>query len=139
MRRLLVLMILIMTVLLPAAAQDSGDDTNGDGEVDRWITLDGGVIREIAIDRDYDGSIDYITKYDDDFKKTEEQLDFNYDGKMDDFYFYASGKMYKREIDTNYDGHVDIWVYLDGIYVKKYEKDTDFDGKVDLIEDYTGE
>lgn len=139
MRTFFFVMLFTVIAFSPLYAQDGGDDTNGDGRPDRWIDSSGGVIREIRIDRDYDGVADYITRYDEEFNKTEEELDFNYDGKMDDFYFYAGDKMYRREIDTNFDGKVDVWVYLDGIYIQKYEKDTDFDGKVDLIEDYTEE
>jgi len=139
MRRLFFIVILMTVVFLPAFAQDDGDDTNGDGQPDRWIKSAGGYIEEISIDRDYDGIVDYLTVYDEEFRKIEEQLDFNYDGMMDDYYFYTADKMYRREIDTNFDGKVDVWVYLDGIYIMKYEKDTDFDGKIDLTEDYTEE
>ncbi|MBI9109050.1 MAG: hypothetical protein JEZ04_20065 [Spirochaetales bacterium] len=139
MRRLFCIVVLLTVIFIPLSAQDGGDDTNGDGRPDRWIRSTGGVIEEIGIDRDYDGTVDYLTKYDQEFRKIEEQLDFNYDGQMDDFYYYKAEKMYRREIDTNFDGKVDIWVYLDGIYIQKYEKDTDFDGKIDLTEDYTKE
>ena len=139
MRRIPNLLIFLMIFTAAAAAQDNGDDTNSDGMPDRWVKLNGGKVSEISVDRDYNGEVDYVVKYDEESNKIEEQLDFNFDGKMDDFYYYARGKMKRREIDTNYDNRIDIWVYLDGIYIEKYEKDTDFDGRVDVVEEYTEE
>lgn len=139
MYRLIIIAVLIFAVVFPLCAQSREDDTNSDGKIDRWIKTSGNKVSEISLDRDYDGEVDYLVKYDDNSNKLEEQLDFNYDGIMDDFYYYAGGKMKRREIDTNYDERIDIWVYLDGIYINKYEKDIDFDGKIDLVEDYTEE
>ena len=137
MRKILSVILLSAVFVFCSFAEIGGDDTNGDGKDDRWIVSEGGIITEVRIDRDYDGRVDYLTIYDENFKKIEERLDYNFDGEMDDFYFYKADSMYRREIDTNFDGKVDIWVYLDGVYIEKYEKDTDFDGKVDLTEDYT--
>ena len=139
MRNVSFLIILIFIVSSSIFAWDREEDTNSDGESDRWIKIDAGKVSSIGLDRDYDGRIDYIVKYNEDAEKTEEQLDYNYDGKMDDYYYYAAGKMKRREIDTNYDEKIDIWVYLEGIYIQKYEKDTDFDGEVDVVEEYSEE
>ncbi len=139
MHRFILITAMFVLAIMPATAQENGDDTNGDGKPDRWLEISGQTISEVSIDRNYDGVVDYIIRYDENGDKKEEILDFNYDGKMDDFYMYARGKMKRREIDTNYDEKIDIWVYLDGIYIEKYEKDTDFDGKIDITEDYTGE
>ncbi|HAK46187.1 MAG TPA: hypothetical protein DCO79_09765 [Spirochaeta sp.] len=139
MRVLIFVLLLFFTVSLCIFAQEMAEDTNSDGNSDRWITINAGKVSEIALDRDYNGDIDYIVKYNDISEKIEEQLDFNYDGEMDDYYYYARDKMKRREIDTNYDGKIDVWVYLDGIYIEKYEKDTDFDGRVDIVKDYSKE
>ncbi len=139
MRKLVLFTVLLTAILLPLSAQDGGDDTNSDGKPDRWVIMSGGLVGEIRIDRDYNGEVDYIVIYDSKSEKKEEILDFNFDGVMDDYYFYSSGKMIRREIDTNFDGKIDVWVYLDGIYIQKYEKDTDFDGVIDVTKDYTGE
>ena len=139
MQKLLLAAVLFAAAISVVSAQDSGEDTNGDGLADRWVSINGGYVSDISLDRNYDGEVDYIISYNESAEKTKEVLDFNYDGEMDDYYFYARGKMKRREIDTNYDGKIDIWVYLDGIYIMKYEKDTDFDGKIDVTEDYSGE
>ena len=139
MRRISVFILLFMIISAYTFAYDQSEDTNSDGEPDRWVKINAGKVSEIALDRDFNSEIDYIVKYDDESRKIEEQMDYNFDGMMDDFYYYAAEKMVRREIDSNYDEKVDIWVYLDGIYIQKYEKDTDFDGTVDVVEDYLEE
>jgi hypothetical protein len=112
-------------------------DTNNDGKPDQWEERDGGRLISIKADRDFNGTIDYIVSFNDNGEKKLEEIDFNYDGNMDDYYFYSNGVLKRREIDSNYDQKVDIWVYLTkGIYVTKFERDTDFDGEIDLIRDY---
>ena len=137
MKNIILLLLILFTAVCYASAQQSEDDTNGDGSPDRWVTINAGLVSEVSLDRDYNGIVDYIVRYDEKSRKSEEILDFNYDGEMDDFYFYAAGTMKRREIDSNYDNKIDIWVYLDGIYIQKYEKDTDFDGQIDVTEVYT--
>ena len=139
MRRILIVIFFFGLLSVNVFSQEIADDTNDDGEPDRWIYISGGAVDRIEVDRDFDGKVDYIIFYDEEDLKKEEQLDYNFDGEMDDFYFYAKGKLKRREIDTNYDTEIDVWVYLDGIYIEKYEKDTDFDGKVDFVEDYLEE
>ncbi|MDC7124065.1 MAG: hypothetical protein PQJ46_00760 [Spirochaetales bacterium] len=140
MKRLLIFQaIFFIVIALPLYSQSREDDTNSDGKTDRWVSLSGGHVTEVSLDKNFDGNIDYIVKYNKNGNKTEEHQDYNLDGKLDDFYFYSNGKMIRREIDSNYDEKVDIWVYLDGVYINKYEKDTDFDGEVDVVKDYTKE
>ncbi len=115
------------------------DDLNNDGITDKWVESESGLISSVKIDRDYNGLVDYMVSYDENQKKIYEEMDFNSDGEMDDFYYYSGGKMTRREIDSNYDGKVDIWVFLDGIYIQRYEKDTDFDGVVDVKKDFVEE
>ncbi len=94
---------------------------------DAWLTLD----------RDEDGQIDYAVKVDNRGYKLREAMDFNYDGKMDDFYFYANDVLQRQELDSNFDNQVDIWIYLwRGVYVRKWERDTDYDGVIDISRDY---
>jgi hypothetical protein len=118
------------------ASPGVGVDSNGDGAADQWYELSDGRIRKVSLDRDYDSRIDYDVEYDLQHRKLYEEMDFNHDGKMDDFYFFEEGKLVRQEIDSNFDGAVDIWVYLDGMYILRYEMDSDFDGKIDLKKDY---
>jgi hypothetical protein len=91
------------------------------------------------LDRDGDGKVDYRVYYDERGGVAREEMDFDYDGTMDTFYFYQAGVLQRQEIDSNRDGKVDLWVYLlDGSYVKRYERDTDGDGKPDMARDFGG-
>ena len=88
-------------------------------------------------DRDENGVIDYAIRLDDQGYRVQEAMDFNYDGLMDDFYFYSNDVLQREEIDSNYDGQIDIWVFLyHGVYIRMWEQDTDYDGVIDVREDY---
>ena len=91
----------------------------------------------IELDKNKDGKIDGTMLLDDKGAKLFEELDFNYDGEMDDFCFYSGGVLIREEIDTNFDGFIDMWVYLlKGVYVERYERDTNFDGIIDKVKKY---
>jgi len=91
----------------------------------------------LTSDRDEDGRIDYAVQVDERGYKIREALDFNYDGHMDDFYFYSNNVLQRQEIDSNFDRMIDIWIYMwRGVFVRRWERDTNFDGSVDLIRDY---
>jgi hypothetical protein len=84
-------------------------------------------------DSDGDGRPDYALHYDAAGSLSREELDYNLDGRMDDFRYYARGVPVREEIDSDFDGRIDIWVtILDGQYIERYERDTDGDGKPDL-------
>ena len=88
-------------------------------------------------DRNGDGLFDFAVLMDDEGNRSEEALDYNYDGYMDDFYFYNRDVLVRQTIDTNYDGKLDLWIYIyHGVYIERYERDTDFDGEIDLVRDY---
>lgn len=115
----------------------SEGDENGDGKADQWLEDLGDGRFKVTMDRDFDGIVDYALIYHSDGAKEHAELDFNYDGEMDDFYFYRSGVLDRRSVDTNYDGQVDLWVFLDeGVYVWKVERDTDYNGEVDYVKEY---
>lgn len=83
-------------------------------------------------DRNEDGEVDYLLFLDGQGNTEHEEFDFNFDGAMDDFYYYEKGVLVREEIDSDFDGKVDIWVYLlDGKYIERYERDLDGDGKPD--------
>jgi hypothetical protein len=91
------------------------------------------------LDRNGDGETDYRVYYDSGGKVAREELDFNFDGKMDTFYSYKDGILQREELDTHFDGKIDISVYLlDGTYVQRYERDLDGDGTPDVVRDFGG-
>jgi hypothetical protein len=88
-------------------------------------------------DTNEDGTLDYALMLDDANDKRYEAMDFNFDGSMDDFYYYERGVLVREEIDTNFDGLIDLWIYMhEGVYVRSYERDTDFDGTIDLVKEF---
>jgi hypothetical protein len=91
----------------------------------------------LTSDRDEDGVVDYAVQVDDQGNKIREAMDFNYDGLMDDFYFYANDVLQRQEVDSNFDQQVDLWIYLwRGVYIQRWERDTDYDGRVDVVRNY---
>ena len=129
----LIILIFCTTVLVYAISQNE-IDTNNDGKADQWLEYPEEGITFMKFDRDFNGSVDYAVKIDEIGNKLYEEMDYNYDGAMDDYYYYIEGVLIRREVDTNFDSVIDLWVYLrEGVYVEKYERDTDFDGEVDLV------
>ncbi len=136
-RTTLAIVLLFMFVLplwgvdIPAGASVQDDDS--DGMADRWETVNDKGGLSIYLDTNGDGDVDFLLDHDDAGYKYYEAMDYNHDGLLDDFYFYAKEVLLRREIDTNFDGDVDVWVYLtEGVYILSYERDTDFDGEIDL-------
>jgi hypothetical protein len=128
-----------MGLIIPSAwSVNSGEsDENGDGKIDQWIEDLGNERFKVSKDRDFDGRVDYALIYTVEGYKEYEEQDYNYDGEMDDFYFYSAGVLERRTLDTNYDGEADLWVFLDeGVYIWKIEQDTDFDGEIDYMKQY---
>jgi hypothetical protein len=84
--------------------------------------------------------VDYAIEVNEEGRKAHEAMDFNHDGLMDDFYFYARGVLQREELDTNFDGRIDLWIYMyRGVYVRSYARDLDYDGVVDLVKDFDQE
>ena len=123
----------LLTVLPPALASPGLTlDRNGDGRPDQWYEVADGRVVGLSQDRDYDERIDYTVEYDANDRKVREEMDFNYDGRMDDFYFFEDGRLVRQEVDSNFDGRIDVWVSLEGQYIRGYEMDRDFDGVAEV-------
>lgn len=112
-------------------------DNNGDGVSDQWVEAESGRLVSAAMDTDHSGTVDHTVRYDKEERKLYEEIDFNKDGAMDDFYYYEAGLLQRREIDSNYDGAVDVWIYMaEGQYISWYRRDTDYDGEADVEKHY---
>ncbi|GAB4367070.1 MAG: hypothetical protein Kow009_03870 [Spirochaetales bacterium] len=92
---------------------------------------------KLEFDRNKDGRVDQRMILDEKGNKLYEELDYNFDDRMDDLCFYSNGVLQKEWVDTNFDGNIDLWVYVrEGVYVDRYERDTDFDGIVDKVKQF---
>ena len=112
-------------------------DSNNDGNPDQWYVAQNGQITEMRVDRNHDGKVDYLVRYNAADGPDYEEYDYNYDGVMDDFLYHLGGVLVREEVDSNFDGRIDLWVYLHkGIYIERYERDADNDGKKDKVVDY---
>jgi hypothetical protein len=126
-----------LAALAPAGCSPAVSlDNNGDGRPDQWYEVEGEQVRAVSMDRNYDGKVDYTAEYDSEQRKVREELDFNFDGRMDDFYYFENGVLVREEIDTNFDGRVDLWVLLQGSEIHGYRMDRDFDGVAEVVKDY---
>ena len=137
-RKLAVVVILASTTIGSLTAGTIQEiDENDDGKIDQWIeTIDTNTTK-VTKDRNFDGKPDYELLYDNRARKIQEIVDFNFDGFMDDFYYYERGVLARRELDTNYDERIDLWVYLlKGVYISRIERDLDNDGEIDYVRQY---
>jgi hypothetical protein len=105
--------------------------TFGEGET-RHKSL---VCREM--DTNLDGIKDVVRTFNAKGEALHEEADANYDGKIDVWINFVSGRMSEEDLDTNSDGKVDVWkYYIDGT-LSRVKRDTNFDGKPDIWEIYT--
>jgi hypothetical protein len=92
------------------------------------------VCREV--DTNYDGLKDLVRTYDRRGVRLTENADANYDGQLDTWTAYSSGRIGKASLDTDFDGKVDeVRYYREGRIVRIH-RDTDRDGQEDTFEMY---
>ncbi len=93
---------------------------------------------KVETDSRGDGFVDDVVYLNAKGQKVREELDFNRDGRMDDFLSYEDGLLVREEIDSHFNGKIDIRVYLyRGVYIERYERDTNGDGVFDVVKDYS--
>ena len=108
-------------------------DLNTDGRVDvrSWFDETGRLEKE-ELDGDFDGRVDWVDHYQGG-KRVMSEVDTDYNGAFDLFKYYEGGKIRRKERDSNGDGKIDYWEYFDdqGAVVKT-GVDVDGDGVMDL-------
>jgi hypothetical protein len=112
-------------------------DLNLDGKMDIVSSFDDdGSLKMERIDSDFDGVFDWTDHYKDGVRVMAE-MDTNFDGRSDIWFYYAVGpdgrpRIDRKERDTNGDGQIDFWERFDAQgSVMRTGRDTDGDGKMD--------
>lgn len=135
--RIVPVLILLTVVLALVTAQSVERSGGGEGEAPLELDVAAYETGWLTGDTNEDGILDYALMLDDANEKRYEAMDFNFDGSMDDFYYYQRGVLQREEIDTNFDGAIDLWIYMhEGVYVESYERDSDYDGEIDLVKEF---
>ncbi len=111
-------------------------DLNRDGKIDVWsyFTETGELERE-EMDSDFDGKVDWIDHYKGE-KRVMSEVDTKHDGVFDLFKYYEADHIKNKERDTNGDGRIDHWEYFDAEgNVIMVGWDIDNDGQMDIREE----
>lgn len=129
------ILLTVALALVTAQSVERTDEENGEAPLELDVTAY--ETGWLTGDTNEDGTLDYALRLDEGNEKRYEAMDFNFDGRMDDFYYYQRGVLVREEIDTNFDGAVDLWIYMhEGVYVRSYERDSDYDGEIDLVKEF---
>jgi len=108
-------------------------DLNWDGKIDvrSWFTDDGQIEKE-EMDGDFDSRVDWIDHYNGG-RRVMSEIDTDYNGAMDLFKYYEGGNLRRKERDSTGDGRIDFWEYLDDDgRVLRTGRDLDGDGVMDI-------
>ncbi|HEY2513144.1 MAG TPA: hypothetical protein VGI39_19885 [Polyangiaceae bacterium] len=93
------------------------------------------VCREI--DTNLDGIKDVVRTFNAKGEAQKENADTNYDGRLDLWGTFVSGRISEEDVDTNFDGAPDLWKYYVDGKLSRIKRDRNFDGKPDVWEIYT--
>jgi len=108
-------------------------DLNHDGKIDVscFFTETGTIDRE-EMDSDFDGKVDWIDHYQAG-KRVSTEVDSDQNGKFDVSKSFEAGRIKSIERDTNGDSKTDLWQYFDDSgNVIKVGWDIDGDGQMDV-------
>lgn len=121
-------------------------DLNRDGKADvrKYLAsvVENGAKVDVLVcreaDLNQDGKRDVWTYYDNNGNITLEEMDLDFDGKIDMVAYRQQGKIVREEYDSNFDGKVDMWKFYEGGRVVRIERSSKRNGKVDVWEYYEG-
>lgn len=106
-------------------------DRDGKPEVIRFLDRKTDTIVRQETDRDYDGKIDDVLRFERG-RLSARELDTNRDGRPDIKEKYAKGRQVERTLDRDYDGVVDAFYEFEGKYLARERHDADNNGEIDL-------
>jgi hypothetical protein len=88
------------------------------------------------VDTNLDGFKDTVRTYTEEGQSKEERADTNFDGKVDTWNVFASGRLAEVRLDKNHDGEPDEWKIFTSGKLSRVKRDTNFDKKADVWEMY---
>lgn len=139
-KRVLIVLCIIFLLSFQGASLFASEvvksDVNKDGNPDGWTYVKNGNVEKQEMDINFDGKIDAVYLYEWGGKVKEEILDTDYDGRMDNWRIYKDGNLVEDHIDSDNDGEVDIWFYIDRGKIIRLEKDTTGNGKPDTVSEF---
>jgi hypothetical protein len=103
----------------------------GSGEDRRKVLI----CREV--DTNLDGIKDVVRVFNEKGEAVSEEADANYDGKIDTWISFSSGRISKVSIDTDFDGQPDVWKYYVGGQLSRIQRSTNMSTTPDVWEFYT--
>ena len=92
------------------------------------------VCREV--DTNLDGKKDVVRTYNEKGESLREEADSNYDGKVDTWITFASGRIAKEDLDVDFNGQPDTWKFYSSGQLTRIQRDVNRDGKADVWEFY---
>ena len=109
-------------------------DLDGDGKTDIWRynVEDGEASYQKGMDLNKDGREDLRSYYSSNDVLLREEIDADFDGKVDIHDRYENGERAACEIDTNADGIYDLFYFYEQNTLVRQEQDTDYNGSLDL-------
>jgi hypothetical protein len=110
-------------------------DLNHDAKIDLWrfFNFETGTVLKEELDLDFDGKIDRTDYYIDGVVRRSE-FDFQFDEKADVIKnFDEKGMLVEIDSDSDGDGKTDYWEFYKNGVIERIEKDNDGDGKSDVF------
>jgi hypothetical protein len=112
-------------------------DLNADKKDDQWVFKDSTGVRRYERDMNFDGKVDVWQYPDKAGVIAEEEMDFDYDGRVDLVVFYEEGIAVKKFMSVDFAGILTIAKYYDKAgSLLRVERDEDANGTADIFEYY---